>query len=351
MKNILFICGSMNQTTQMHAIAMNLPEYGCYFTPFFSHGIVGWLAKHGMLEFSILGHKLGSRAMAYMAANNCNIDLHGRSRRYDLVLTCSDLIVPKNVRSGPVILVQEGMTDPENFAYYLAKYLRLPRWIASTSTTGLSHAYEKFCVASEGYREMFIRKGVRSETLEVTGIPNFDNCAAYLDNDFPHRGYVLVASSDMRETFRYENRNRFIRRCLNIAAGRQLIFKLHPNEEPDRATREIQQLAPNALVYTDGNINHMIANCEVLVTRFSSVVYIGLALGKEVYSDFAIDELRRKVPIQNGGSSAAAIADVCRSVVECETSTATTRRTAAAWGIPPQPAHATGMLQRFRSRS
>jgi len=27
----------------------------------------------------------------------------------------------------------------------------------------------------------------------VTGMPNFDNCSSYFQNDFPHRGYVLVA--------------------------------------------------------------------------------------------------------------------------------------------------------------
>ena len=49
---------------------------------------------------------------------------------YDLVVTCSDLVVPKNIRHGRVVLVQEGMTDPENMAYYLVKYLGLPRYLA-----------------------------------------------------------------------------------------------------------------------------------------------------------------------------------------------------------------------------
>jgi hypothetical protein len=316
MKNILFICGSLNQTTQMHAISKHLPGYAHYFTPYYSHGYIGWFAERGWLEFTILGHKLASRASSYLREHNLAIDGHGKSRQYDMVLTCSDLIIPRNIRNSSIVLVQEGMTDPENLAFYAAKYLGLPRWIASTSTTGLSHLYDKFCVASEGYKDMFIRKGVDPEKLVVTGIPNFDNCASYLVNDFPHRDFVLVATSDMRETFKYENRGAFIRRCIGIADGRQLIFKLHPNENVDRATREILEIAPDAMIFTSGDIHHMIANCEILITRYSSVVYVGLALGKQVYSDFDVSDLRRIMPVQNGGDSAKAIADICRRMLD-----------------------------------
>jgi hypothetical protein len=67
------------------------------------------------------------------------------------------------------------------------------------------------------------------------------------------------------------------------------------------------------MVFTDGNVNHMIANCDALVTQYSSVVYVGLALGKEVHSYLNMDELRRLAPIQNGGASARRIAEhACR---------------------------------------
>jgi len=59
-------------------------------------------------------------------------------------------------------------------------------------------------------------------------------------------------------------------------------------------------------------INHLIANCDVLVTKHSSVVYIGMALGKEVYSDFSMDLLQELTPIQNEGSSAREIAKIAR---------------------------------------
>lgn len=309
---VLFICGSINQTSQMHAISQHLPEADCRFTPYYHDGVLELMRRARLLEFSIVGNKLMKRCLDYLHTHDLPIDFQGAQGGYDLVVTCSDLVMPKNIRGSKVILVQEGMTDPENWVYHLVKALKLPRWLASTSTTGLSHQYDYFCVASEGYRDLFIRKGVHPETIRVTGIPNFDHCAEYLKNDFPHHNYLLAATSDTRETFKYENRREFIDRCVAIADGRQIIFKLHPNEKVERATQEIERWAPGALVYPIGNANHMVANCDILVTAFSTLVYVGIALGKEVHSNFDLDQLHRLAPIQNGGSSARSIAQVCR---------------------------------------
>ncbi|MFW5662567.1 MAG: hypothetical protein ACOCZW_02485, partial [Bacteroidota bacterium] len=235
---------------------------------------------------------------------------------YDLVLTCSDLIVPRNIRNKRLVLVQEGMTDPRNLAFYLVKWFKFPRWIASTSTNGMSNSFDAFCVASEGYKSHFVQNGVDPEKISVTGIPNFDNAKKYEDNDFPYKNFVLVATSDARETFKIENRKKIILDAVKIADGRQLIFKLHPNELVARATREINQWAPDALVYSEGNVHEMIANCDVLITQFSTVVYTGIALGKEVYSEFDMDELRKLCPMQNGGTSAEKIASICRELIE-----------------------------------
>jgi hypothetical protein len=316
-KKILFICGSINQTSQMHKIATHLPEYENWFTPYYGDAVIELLRRLNLLEFSILGNKLLRRCLNYLTTYDLPMDFRGTRHDYDLVVTCSDLLMPKNIRSRRVVLVQEGMTDPENFAYHLWKALPfLPRWIASTSTTGLSDKYEKFCVASEGYRDLFIHKGADPSKLVVTGIPNFDNCKEYLDNDFPHRNYVLVCTSDIRETYHYENRKKFIQRAVQIANGKQLIFKLHPNEKFQRATREINRYAPNALVFTQGSAEHMIAHCDTLITRYSTTVYVGLALGKQCYSDFDIEELKRLTPLQNNGTSARNIAEVCRRLLE-----------------------------------
>lgn len=315
-KSILLIGGSINQTSQMHRIAMHLSEYDCAFTPYYADGIVDWWRRRGMLEFTILGEKLARRARAYLEAHDLAIDYGARARRYDLVLTCADLIIPHNIRDTPIILVQEGMTDPEDWVYHLVRTLRLPRYLASTSMMGLSGRFELFCVASDGYREMFIRKGVDARRLVVTGVPNFDDCARSLDNDLAERGYVLVCTSDARETFRYENRRRFIERAVRIADGRPLRFKLHPNENVARATREIARWAPGARIDVDGNTDHLIANCDALVTTWSSCVYVGIALGKEVHSAFDLETLRRLAPLQNGGTSARTIAAICRTHLE-----------------------------------
>lgn len=323
MKKILFICGSINQTSQMHRISMHLPDYDHYFTPYYADGFIELVRRMGMADYTVLGHKLAGRCMAYLRTHDLNLDYGGRLYDYDLVLTCSDLVMPKNIRARKVVLIQEGMTDRENVIYDIVKALKLPRYLASTSAMGLSHAYDYFCVASEGYRDLFIRKGVDPATIRVTGIPNFDNCVEFLNNDFPHRNHVLVATSDMRETFKWENRRKFIIECLRIADGRELIFKLHPNERVDRATREINRWAPGALVYSSGNTDHMIANCSVLITRYSSVVYVGLALGKEVHSSFELGSLQRQLPIQNDGTSARAIASLCRHHIENLTAPAT----------------------------
>ncbi len=316
MKKILFICGSINQTTQMHQIALHMTDYECYFTPYYGDGLIKTLTNNGLLDFTILGGAFRLSTERYLQEHNCTVDLEGKTNHYDLVLTCSDLIIQKNIRDKKIILLQEGMTDPENLAFHLVKTFGLPRYLASTSTTGLSDNYEKFCVASEGYRDLFIAKGVRAEKIEVTGIPNFDNAAQYVNNDFAYKNYVLVATSDARETFKFDNRKAFLKKANAIAGNRQMIFKLHPNENVRRSTREIKHFSPDALVFRDGNAHHMVANCDTLITQYSSLAFTGIALGKEVHSYFDIDLLKRLTPIQNDGSSAQKIAYVCRSYLQ-----------------------------------
>jgi hypothetical protein len=312
---VLFIGGSMNQTTQMHQVAQAFEECEPWFTAHYASGIPQLTARLGLLDFTVLGGQAKRRSEAYFEAHGLRTDYEGRRNRYDLVVTSSDLVIPANIRDKPIVVVQEGMMDPERWIYHAVRALHLPRWLANTSMTGLSHAYRAFCVASEGYREDFIRKGVDPRRLVVTGCPNFDHAAGYLDNDFPHRGYVLAATSCLRETLKYEDRRGFIQRVLRIADGRPVVFKLHPNERIARATREIERWAPGATIMADGNTNHMIANCEALVTRYSSVVFIALALEKEVHADIPLDRLRHLLPWQNGGTAAARIADVCRQVL------------------------------------
>jgi hypothetical protein len=314
-KNVLFICGSINQTTQMHQIARELPEVDARFSPYY--GDVGFeIARRlGALESTIGGDKLRGRCLQYLRDHGLPIDDGGRRRDYDLVLHCSDLVWPRNLDGKKVVLVQEGMTDPESVLFPLIRRLpSLPRWLAGTSATGLSDRYTRFCVASPGYRDLFVRRGVRREKVVVTGIPNFDSCRSFLDNDFPMKGYVLVCTSDIREVFWYEDRLAFLRRARSLARGRSLVFKLHPNEKLPRAVDEIRRVAPEATLFTSGCAEHMVANCDVLICQYSSLAYVGLALGKEVHSFFDLAELRGLLPLQHG-RAAKNIADVCRGLL------------------------------------
>ncbi|MGY3090525.1 hypothetical protein ACVWYF_003580 [Hymenobacter sp. UYAg731] len=321
-KKVLFLIGSPNQTTQMHQIAQLLADE---FEPYFSQlyydgwmrGFYKFLLRTGGLNPTIVTGKIKAKADKYLSENHLHNDFEARQfgNQYDLIVCCSDVIVPwPLVRTTKTIFVQEGMTDPLNWWCRLVRKLNwMPILAIGTALNGLANCCDIYCVASEGYAKHFNYVGVDRDKLIVTGIPNFDNIEQVRNNDFPHHGYVLVATSDLRETYTPENRPKFIRECARIAAGRPLIFKMHPNETLPRATDEIREHAPpGTLVFTEGNTDHMIANCVELITQYSTVVYVGLALGKPVHSYFDVDDLRRKLPWQNDGTSARRIAAICR---------------------------------------
>lgn len=313
---VLFICGSLNQTKMMHQIAAQLPEADAYFTPYYADGLVRVLARAGMLKASILGGRHYRETMRYFKEHRLPLDMRGKRHDYDLVVTCSDLIVQRNIRGRRLVLVQEGITEPEGLAFLLVKYLRLPRYLANTAATGLSDAYNVFCVASEGYKRLFIKKGVKAEKIAVTGIPNFDDLDTLRQNDFPHHDYVLVATSPLRETGQFDYRPAFIKHCLEIAHGRPLFFKLHPMENARRACREIRTYAPGARVFTRGNTDPMIANAAAVITQRSTCTFVAVALGKEVHTYLDQVRLKELLPLQNHGTSAANIAFICRQVLQ-----------------------------------
>jgi hypothetical protein len=316
---VFFICGSLNQTTQMHQIADQLPDCESWFSPYYGDAYLTRLRELGLVERTIAGHRLRRRCLDYLAEQRLAIDLDGHRGGYDLVVTCSDVVVPKNVRGKPMLVVQEGILDPDNYFWPLVRRFPgyLPRWLAGTAATGLSGLYDRFCVASEGYREHFIANGAPEGRVVVTGMPNFDDCARFRHNDFPLRGYALACTSDARETFKLDDRRGFIAHALHVAGDRELLFKLHPNENVARASAEIRAWAPRARVFSRGPTEAMIANCAVLITQFSSVVFVGLALGKQVHSFHPLETLRRLMPVQNR-SAARNIALECRQLLAAE---------------------------------
>jgi hypothetical protein len=335
-KRVLMLVGSLNQTTQMHQIAQQLPECEHAFAPYWCDGLLRVLRELGLMEFTVAGEKLRQRALAYLREHALTVAPDAAGSPYDLVLTCSDLLIQRRLRGQRLVLIQEGILDPPSLWLDVWKRMPvLPRWLAGTATTGQSLAYEKFCVASEGYRDHFVAQGVPAERMEVTGIPNFDACVRYLENDFPLRGYVLVCTSDGRETFKRDDRRTFIDSALAIARARRkpLVFKLHPNENVARARAEIQRQAPEARVFSEGCAEVMVANCDTLLTQWSSTAFVGLALGKEVFSYFDLGQLRRLLPLQNG-CAAQRIAQVCRTLLAALPRLADPSQRAHGMGVP-----------------
>lgn len=321
-KKVLFLIGSPNQTSQMHQIAQLLEdEFEPYFSQIYYDGrlrpFYKFLCWSGGLNPTVVTGPIKAKADKYLATHGLNNDFEARQfgNDYDLVVCCSDIIAAwPLVRTTKTVFVQEGMTDPLNWWSRLIRKLNwAPSLAIGTALNGLANCCDVYCVASEGYKEHFNHVGVDRDKLVVTGIPNFDHVERVRHNNFPHHGYVLVATSDLRETYTPENRPKFIRECVRIAAGRPLIFKLHPNEKLPRAVDEIKQHAPpDTLIYTEGNTDEMIANCVELITQYSTVVYVGIALGKPVHSYFDVADLKRKLPWQNGGTSSRRIAAICR---------------------------------------
>jgi hypothetical protein len=279
--------------------------------------VMGLWRRMGLQEWTILGNQAHKRCREYLSRHGLRIDENGRQNDCKLVVTCTDLLIPENVRHKPIVVVQEGILDNPNLITTTCRRVPfLPLWTGGTALTGLSGWYQHFCVASEGYRRYFIEQGVDPRRLVVTGIPNFDNCHSYNDTNFRYRDYVLVCTSDARETFKVDDRVALIYRAKNIAGDRQLLFKLHPNENVQRATHEIRTHAPRALIFSEGSAEEMVANCRILITQWSSLAFVGIALGKEVLSYFPREKLEDLLPWQNGGTSAARIAKICRKVIE-----------------------------------
>src|SRR5262245_4894390 len=152
-----------------------LPDADCRFSPFYADGLLRRAAERGLLDFTILAGQARRASLAFVGERGLAVDERGEAFDYDLAVVGTDLVVPENLRNKPIVLVPEGLADPEDWRYRLVRALGLPRFLANTAMTGLSHAYARFCVASEGYRDLFAGKGVPPEAMVVTGIPNFDD--------------------------------------------------------------------------------------------------------------------------------------------------------------------------------
>src|SRR6218665_2609409 len=115
-KKILLITGSMNQTSQMLGIARELEDYDCWFSQLFTDvPAIRYLKNNtGLLDKTVISNPYRQTAEDFLKAQNCRIDYEARLNSYDLVLFCSDLIVPSRLRNTKTIWVQEGMIDKAN---------------------------------------------------------------------------------------------------------------------------------------------------------------------------------------------------------------------------------------------
>lgn len=325
-KNILCIVGSLNQTTQLHDIARFLDtEYNIYYSQLFGDGLAyKFVAESGFFDNTVLGKNSSFtlKSKQYIKEKGLSYDYRGQSKdiEYDMAILSTDLVVPRSFLKKKTVWVQEGMIDPLTSLARMVKKLNLPTFLpGNTSLNGTSNKADIYFAASKGYKQYFNSLGTDSNKILTTGVPNFDNIAEMNKLKFEYSDYVLVATSDIRDLGGNEDRVHFIKECVKIADGKQLIFKLHPNENFEKSSREIRENAPaNTMIFNTGSIDPMIAHCHTLITQYSSTVYLGMILGKKIYSYFPIEELEANVPIQNGGTSAEVISKIIRDFMEFE---------------------------------
>ena len=152
-KKILFVVGSPNQTTQMHQIASYLEEdFDCFFTQFYPDTpweIVALRVK--MLENTIMSGHFKQKADQYLREHHLRTDYMARQNQYDLAVLCTDLIVPRKLRQGKTLWVQEGMTDPmPPLALFVKKSRFIPRSFAmNTALNRSSNLCDLYFVASD----------------------------------------------------------------------------------------------------------------------------------------------------------------------------------------------------------
>jgi hypothetical protein len=270
----------------MHQIANELKEQESFFTPYGEND-----------------RKETVNSLLYISKNNLKIDWQGRLHSYDLVLKAPDLLLQKDVRYQKIVLVQEPIDDEKSVSRFLRRTLFTPR-----------SAYDQFCVASGGYRDLFISRGADPGKIMLTGLPNYDNYHQFLNNRSPHKNFVLVGTPNSSEILKPANRQKLIQKAIELARGRKVIVKLHSDENFYRSQQEIQKYAPDALVFLGGRTEEMIANCGILITTSLSEVYVGLAFGKAVYSNLNAAALQPRIPLQNG-QAARNIANICRDML------------------------------------
>ena len=107
-KKVLLITGSLNQTSQMQQIASLLPEYDCWFSQVYSDTHIAKFLKRytPVMNGTVMSDYHREKTEKYLREHGFQIDYKAEKNEYDLVVFCSDMVIPDNLRNIKQILQQ-----------------------------------------------------------------------------------------------------------------------------------------------------------------------------------------------------------------------------------------------------
>jgi len=315
-KNILFIGSTVDQIKVMHTISDHLnPVHNCFFTPFYLDNVVSKLGLSRQLENIVFGKNYREDIFDYIQNNDLKLDECGESNHYDLVVTFSTLIIPKNIRNSRIVLLQDLMNEPRNFMAYFTKWFKFSSYLNKPSSINLFERYDVVCVASPGYRKRFIRNGADPDKIALTGIPEFTTFPDTLPDDVLQRGVVHLVTLPLWGSLEKEYRKDLQMNLNWIADGRPIYFKLLPTDQPIIATRKIKNTLLNVRVFT-GSRNHLKNIYERgLISKRTACLFTASVIGDKLHIFADAEVLRHLKPYQNSTASAEKIANVCKNLM------------------------------------
>ena len=311
MKKILFIGSTIRQTWALHEISKHLETaYQCYFTPYYADGLVDVFRRFGWLESTILGESHQKATLNYIKKYNLKLDHRGNDHDYDLVVTGSDLVVQNNIRGKKLLLVQEEITVPDTPFTQLVEWLTVPRLLANTSANGLSDRYDIFCVASQGYADRYVRKGLNPEKIKVTGIPRYASLQDARHETTVDRGVVHFATTPLSEPLKPKVRKAYLKEATQIADGRKIRIKLLPKGHVRRAKRQLRKIFPLVPIVVGDNLNQHFAR-----SRESICVLTAFTMAEKLHIFSDAQDVLSLMQVEQQIDSAEKIAKICRHLL------------------------------------
>jgi hypothetical protein len=308
---VLFICGSKADTACLHQVSQHLDQCRIWFTPYYGGGLVTALRGLGLLDRTIAGRQASQGCLEYLRNHHLAIDWNGGRGRYDLIVTCSDVLLPDNIVRRPLLVVQNELWHPDFAPGLVRRELahRLRRYVAAAAT-GLSGAYERLCVASFGYRDRFVELGVARDRMVVTGLPGHDDYQAYASSEMVGSGYVLVCGTRATESVNGFTLRRLLQRAVAAAGALPILVQL----APDAPIQPVARWVPHARIAPKIETDALIAGSSLLISPWVAHAYVAMALGKPVLGQRSLRDLHHFVPVQTR-SAARDIAGVCRALL------------------------------------